>query len=71
MYCPFVLIELVKLFFFKIMPEGTWRSDRIISIVGNAIVQTDFGFSFDAVFTIDMALYFRGLDEGGWRGILL
>ena len=27
-------------------------------------VQTDFGFNFDTVPTIDMVLYFRGLSRG-------
>ena len=45
------------------MPE--WRSEltgmsEMLDLDGVGRVQMDFGFSFDAVLTIDMVLYFRG-----------
>ena len=38
----------------------------MLAMIGDGGVQTDFGFSFDAVPTTDTVLYFRV--EGGGRG---
>ena len=45
----------------KVLPGDTLGSNSDVSNVGD---QIDFGFSFDAVPTIDTVLYFRRL---GWR----